>query len=69
MELFTYAVNKKLVTYTQTGKQNKSFEKTIALLLIDIEKAFDAVWHNGLLKKLDHQKLSLLSPVASFLTD
>ena len=30
-------------------KENK---KLAALLLMDVEKAFDAVWHNGLLKKL-----------------
>ena len=49
----------------------KTAKKTTALLLIDIEKAFDAVWHNGLLKKLHDQDIppDLLRMVASFLRD
>ena len=35
--------------YMKKVKENK---KLAALLLMDVEKAFHAVWHNGLLKKL-----------------
>ena len=45
--------------------------KTTSLLLTDIEKAFDAVWHYGLLKKLHDQDQppDLLRITASFLRD
>ena len=47
----------------------KNKNKLAALLLIDIEKAFDAVWHNGLRKKLHSMKLPpiLLRITSSFL--
>ena len=49
-------------------KENK---KLAALLLMDVEKAFDAVWHNGLLKKLHDMELpgDILRIISSFLTD
>ena len=49
----------------------RNTKRITALLLIDIEKAFDAVWHNGLLKKLHQQGIppDLLRMVASFLKD
>ena len=54
--------------YMKKVKDNK---KLAALLLMDIEKAFDAVWHNGLLKKLHDMELpsDILRIISSFLTD
>ena len=49
----------------------KSKKKLAALLLIDVEKAFDAVWHNGLRMKLHNMNLppTLLRIISSFLQD
>ena len=46
-------------------------KKLAALPLMDVEKAFDAVWHNGLLKKLHDMELpsDILRIISSFLTD
>ena len=51
-------------------KKVKENNKLAALLLMDVEKAFDAVWHNGLLKKLyDMEPSDILWIISSFLTD
>ena len=49
--------------------QQKNKKKLAALLPIVVEKAFDAVWHNGLCKKLHSMKLptTLLCITSSFL--
>ena len=49
----------------------RNTKRITALLLINSEKAFDAIWHNGLLKKLHQQGIppDLLRMVASFLKD
>ena len=54
--------------YMKKVKENKTLA---ALLLMDVEKAFDAVWHNGLLKKLHDMELpsDILRIISSFLTD
>ena len=54
--------------YMKNIKDNK---KVAALLLSDAEKAFDAVWHNGLLKKLHDMELpsDILRIISSFLID
>ena len=63
--------NEHIHIINQYLEKAKTSKKTTALLLIDIEKAFDAVWHNGLLKKLHSQNIppDLLRIVASFLRD
>lgn len=52
-------------------KSNKVQRKSTGLVLLDIEKAFDTVWHNGLLFKL--QKfgfpLSIIKIIQSFLSN
>ena len=52
-------------------KKVKENKKLAALLLMDVEKAFDAVWHNGLLKKLHDMELpgDILRIISLFLTD
>ena len=42
--------NKHIHIINQYLKQAKRSKRTTALLLIDIEKTCDAIWHNGLLK-------------------
>lgn len=37
----------------------KSFGKSTAITLLDVEKAFDNVWHQGLLYKLEQQRFPL----------
>ena len=51
-------------------KKVKEHKKLAVLLLMHIEKAFDAVWHNGLLKKLHDMELpsDILRIISSFLT-
>jgi hypothetical protein len=42
-----------------------------AAVFLDIEKAFDIIWHSGLLYKLSESEFStsLIKLIASFLTD
>lgn len=52
-------------------KMNKRMRKSTGLILLDIEKAFDSVWHNGLIYKLNAYgtPLYLLKLIKSFITD
>lgn len=54
--------------YIKCGLQNK---KSIGMITFDVEKAFDAVWHNGLLYKMKLQKfpLHLIKLTHSFLSN
>ena len=51
-------------------KQNFSFQKSTALVLLDVEKAFDSVWHNGLIFKLIQHSfpIYLIKLIQSFLS-
>lgn len=50
--------------------QNKSIKKSTGLVLLDIEKAFDTVWHDGLLFKLKKFgfSTSIIKLINSFLS-
>lgn len=51
--------------------KEKANHKSTGLILLDIEKTFDTVWHDGLLHKLDNFgiPISLVSLIGSFLED
>ena len=63
--------NEHIMIINEYMKKVKENKKLAALLLMDVEKAFDAVWHNGLLKKLHDMELpgDILRIISSFLTD
>lgn len=52
-------------------RQNKQRRHSTGILFIDIEKAFDSIWHKGLLYKLNKMKfpLYLIKLVNDFLTE
>ncbi|KAG4072235.1 hypothetical protein HA402_005957 [Bradysia odoriphaga] len=54
-----------------TVKRNKRDRKSTGLILLDIEKAFDSVWHNGLIYKLNAFGVPgyLLKLIKSFISD
>ena len=51
-------------------KQNFNYKKSTGFLSLDVEKAFDRVWHNGLLYKLINNNFPMyvVKLVSSFLT-
>ena len=63
--------NEHIMIINEYMKKVKDNKKLAALLLMDVEKAFDAVWHNSLLKKLHDMELpsDILRIISSFLTD
>lgn len=52
-------------------KTNKRQRRSTGLILLDIEKAFDSVWHNGLIYKLNEYgtPVYLLKLIKSFVSD
>lgn len=52
-------------------KSNKNKRHSTGILFLDIEKAFDSIWHNGLIYKLHKMQipLYLIKLIKSFLTD
>lgn len=59
---------KRVINHVQS---NKIKRKSTGLILLDIEKAFDSVWHNGLIYKLHLYGVPthLLKLIKSFVTD
>ena len=52
-------------------KYNKCNKQSIGLVLLDVEKAFDTVWHNGLIYKLmiSNMPTYLCKIIANFIND
>lgn len=59
---------KRVVNHVKLNKRNR---KSTGLILLDIEKAFDSVWHNGLVYKLNAfgTPVYLLKLIKSFVSD
>lgn len=53
-----YSTTKQLHKMISMARQNLNSKKSTGMLMLDVEKAFDRVWHNGLIFKL----ISLLFP-------
>lgn len=56
---------------TKIIKTNKRLKLSTGMVLMDIEKAFDSIWHNGLLYKLNQFKFPfyIIKIIQAFLTD
>lgn len=56
---------------TNSIQRNKTARKTTCMIFLDIEKAFDTIWHDGLIFKLSKldTPLYLIKIIQSFLTD
>lgn len=59
---------KRVINHVELNKRNR---RSTGLILLDIEKAFDSVWHNGLIYKLHLYgvPIFLLKLIKSFVTD
>lgn len=66
-----HSTNHQLSRVTSYIKQNLENRRSTGMVLFDIEKAFDCVWHNGLLHKMKQLNFSnyLLKITLSFLMD
>ena len=60
-----------LIKVIKTAKENIAEKKSTGMIFLDVEKAFDRVWHNGLLYKMIKLKfpLTLIKTVRSFLSE
>ena len=66
-----HSTNGKLFELTQAVCQAQRLSRRVGTIFLDIEKAFDRVWHNGLRHELLHMKAPalLLRWISSFLRD
>ena len=66
-----HSTNDKLFELTQAVCQAQRLSKRVGAVFLDIEKAFDRVWHNGLRYELLHMNAPalLLRWISSFLRD
>ena len=60
-----------ILRITEFATRNFNLNKSTGLVLLDIEKAFDSVWHEGLIYKLNKLKFPLhyIKMIQSFLSD
>ena len=60
-----------LIRIIKTTKENIRKKKSTGVIFLDVEKAFDRVWHNGLLYKMIKLNfpLNLIKSVSSFLSE
>nr|AAB04627.1 reverse transcriptase [Chironomus tentans] len=60
-----------LIKVIKTAKENINNKKSTGMIFLDVEKAFDRVWHNGLLYKMLKLRfpLPLIKTVRSFLSE
>lgn len=60
-----------LINVIKTAKENINKKKSTGVIFLDVEKAFDRVWHNGLLYKMIKLEfpLTLTKTVSSFLSE
>ena len=60
-----------LIKVIKTAKENIKKKKSTGMIFLDVEKAFDRVWHNGLLFKMLKLNfpLPLIKTVRSFLSE
>ena len=66
-----HSTNDKLFELTQAVCQTQRLSRRVGAIFLDIEKAFDRVWHNGLRYELLHMNAPalLLRWISSFLRD
>ena len=66
-----HSTNDKLFELTQTVCQAQRLSRRVGVVFLDIENAFDRVWHNGLRYELLHMNAPalLLRWISSFLRD
>lgn len=69
--VFEHSCPRQLKRVLNAVNREKANKKTTAMILLDIEKAFDSVWHNGLIFKLKTLgfPLYLIRLIQSFLAD
>jgi len=60
-----------LIKVIKTAKENIKSKKSTGMIFLDVEKAFDRVWHNGLLYKMLKLRfpLPLIKTIRSFLSE
>ena len=66
-----HSTNDKLFELTQAVSQAQRLSTRVGAVFLDIEKAFDRIWHNGLCYELLHMNAPalLLRWISSFLRD
>lgn len=64
-----HSTNHQLVRLTQSVRSNIAQKKSVGLVLLDVEKAFDSVWHQALVYKMHQSEapIYLTKLVKSFL--
>lgn len=66
-----HSTTQQIMRIVETATLRFNENKSTALITLDVEKAFDSVWHDALLHKLNQHKFPayLVKLISSFLTD